>query len=174
MRSTVADTTIGYPTAGDAPLANGRANKREMAATPTLKPLKLSDALERWLTGDRERDLGSLIDAFGDNSFAILLVVLPQRYGAAAADRRRDSRVRDIGVLLEDSLVAAVAVVIGVAGVGLGTRWELQDSPGCARSSSGRPAREAAPPPPERGVLAILGGHGCPGCAAPSSGSRAS
>ena len=47
-----------------------------MAATPTLKPVTLSDELERWLTGDGERTLGSLIDAFGDKSFAILFVVL--------------------------------------------------------------------------------------------------
>ena len=40
------------------------------------EPLKLSDQLERWLTGDGEKTLGSLVHAFGDKSFAILLVVL--------------------------------------------------------------------------------------------------
>ena len=76
MRRTAVGATIGFPTAGDAPLTNGSATEREMAATPTLKPVTLSDELERWLTGDGERTLGSLIDAFGDKSFAILFVVL--------------------------------------------------------------------------------------------------
>jgi hypothetical protein len=42
----------------------------------TTEPPALSDQLERWLTGDREKDLGSLVSTFGDKSFAILLVVL--------------------------------------------------------------------------------------------------
>lgn len=37
---------------------------------------KLSDQLERWLAGDGKKTLGGLIHAFGDKSFAILLVVL--------------------------------------------------------------------------------------------------
>jgi hypothetical protein len=40
------------------------------------EPLKLTDQLERWLTGGGERTLGSLVHAFGDKSLAILLVVL--------------------------------------------------------------------------------------------------
>jgi hypothetical protein len=36
----------------------------------------LSDELERWLTGDGDKTLGSLVHTFGDKSFAILLVVL--------------------------------------------------------------------------------------------------
>ena len=47
-----------------------------MTATPTLKTVKLSDELERWLTGDGEKTLGSLTDAFGEKSFAILFVLL--------------------------------------------------------------------------------------------------
>jgi hypothetical protein len=37
---------------------------------------KLSTELERWLTGDSEKTLGSLVEAFGDKSFAVLFVVL--------------------------------------------------------------------------------------------------
>jgi hypothetical protein len=37
---------------------------------------RLSDELERWLTGDGEKTLGSLVDAFGGKSFAILFVLL--------------------------------------------------------------------------------------------------
>jgi hypothetical protein len=42
----------------------------------TVKPAKLSDELEQWLTGEGEKTLGSLVRTFGDKSFAILLVVL--------------------------------------------------------------------------------------------------
>jgi hypothetical protein len=37
---------------------------------------KLSDELEEWLTGDGDRTLGGLVDAFGEKSFAIIFVVL--------------------------------------------------------------------------------------------------
>ncbi len=47
-----------------------------MSATPSPDPLRLSDQLEQWLTGEGEKTLGTLVHAFGDKSFAILLVVL--------------------------------------------------------------------------------------------------
>lgn len=37
---------------------------------------RLSDQLEGWLTGEHDKDLGSLVHAFGDKSFAILLLLL--------------------------------------------------------------------------------------------------
>ncbi|HVC85654.1 MAG TPA: exopolysaccharide biosynthesis protein [Solirubrobacteraceae bacterium] len=37
---------------------------------------RLSDQLDRWLTDDGEKTVGSLVDAFGDKSFAMLLVLL--------------------------------------------------------------------------------------------------
>jgi hypothetical protein len=36
----------------------------------------LSDQLEQWLTSEKEKTVGSLVHAFGDKSFALLLVVL--------------------------------------------------------------------------------------------------
>jgi hypothetical protein len=39
-------------------------------------PPSLSDRLEQWLTGEGEKTLGSLVQAFGEKSFAILLVLL--------------------------------------------------------------------------------------------------
>ncbi len=45
-------------------------------ATADTESLTLSDQLERWLTGEGEKTLGSLVHAFGDKSFAILLVLL--------------------------------------------------------------------------------------------------
>src|SRR3984957_17629163 len=46
----------------------------EDGASP--RPNKVSDELERWLTGDGEKTLGSLILLFEEKSFAILFVVL--------------------------------------------------------------------------------------------------
>jgi hypothetical protein len=43
---------------------------------PDGDPPKLSDQLESWLTGDGEKTLGTLIEAFGEKSFAILFVLL--------------------------------------------------------------------------------------------------
>jgi hypothetical protein len=42
----------------------------------TLRIVKLSDELEQWLTGEGDKTLGSLVDAFGEKSFAILFVLL--------------------------------------------------------------------------------------------------
>ncbi len=39
-------------------------------------PEKVSDGLEQWLTGDGEKTVGSLIDLFGEKSFAMLFVLL--------------------------------------------------------------------------------------------------
>jgi hypothetical protein len=47
-----------------------------MPAAAHAEPLALSAQLERWLTGEGDRTLGSLVHAFGDKSFAILLVLL--------------------------------------------------------------------------------------------------
>jgi hypothetical protein len=40
------------------------------------KPQKVSDQLERWLGGDGEKTLGSLVELFEDKSFAIVFVLL--------------------------------------------------------------------------------------------------
>jgi len=43
---------------------------------PGSRPSKVSDELERWLTSNGEKTLGSLIELFEQKSFAILFVVL--------------------------------------------------------------------------------------------------
>ena len=45
-------------------------------AEPDSVPEKVSDQLERWLGGDGEKTLGSLIALFEDKSFAIVFVLL--------------------------------------------------------------------------------------------------
>jgi hypothetical protein len=42
----------------------------------TREQRALSDELELWLTGDGQKTLGSLVETFGDKSFAILFVLL--------------------------------------------------------------------------------------------------
>ncbi len=46
------------------------------ADEPDSKPEQVSDQLERWLGGDGEKTLGSLIALFEDKSFAIVFVLL--------------------------------------------------------------------------------------------------
>ena len=71
-----------------------------MARSPTPEAPSVSRDLERWLEGDGEKVLGSLVELFEEKSFAILFVVL-----------------LSLGVLLEDFVVVVVGLVIGVAGV---------------------------------------------------------
>ena len=44
--------------------------------TSTTLEARLSERLERWLAGEEEKTVGSLIDLFGTKSFAILFVLL--------------------------------------------------------------------------------------------------
>jgi hypothetical protein len=46
------------------------------ATAPEADNKKLSGELEEWLSGDGDRTLGALVDAFGEKSFAILFVLL--------------------------------------------------------------------------------------------------
>lgn len=55
----------------------GRERKPERPADDAAgTPPRVSDQLERWLTGADPKTLGSLIDAFGAGSFAIVFVLL--------------------------------------------------------------------------------------------------
>jgi hypothetical protein len=47
-----------------------------ITAAAHAEPLTLSAQLERWLTGEGDKTLGSLVRTFGEKSFAILLVLL--------------------------------------------------------------------------------------------------
>src|ERR671925_274035 len=49
---------------------------RDDRMAATAEPHRLSDELERWLTVDGAKTLGSLVDTFGEKSFAILFVLL--------------------------------------------------------------------------------------------------
>lgn len=47
-----------------------------MATQQSSAPEKVSDQLEAWLSDDRPKTLGGLIDVFGEGSFAIVFVLL--------------------------------------------------------------------------------------------------
>jgi hypothetical protein len=47
-----------------------------MAPHEQLAPERVSDELEGWLEGEQRKTLGSLIDAFGEGSFALIFVLL--------------------------------------------------------------------------------------------------
>jgi hypothetical protein len=47
-----------------------------LAGDAPAEPPALSDQLERWLTGDGDKTLVSLVHTFGEKSFAVLLVLL--------------------------------------------------------------------------------------------------
>jgi hypothetical protein len=42
----------------------------------TTQPVTLGDELEQWLSRDGDKTLGSLVETFGDKSFAVLFVLL--------------------------------------------------------------------------------------------------
>jgi hypothetical protein len=46
------------------------------AGQPRPEPEKVSEQLERWLSADGDKTLGSLVELFGEKSFAILFVLL--------------------------------------------------------------------------------------------------
>jgi hypothetical protein len=52
------------------------APQSESATSRQALPEKVSDGLERWLDSDGEKTVGSLIDLFGEKSFAVLFVLL--------------------------------------------------------------------------------------------------
>jgi hypothetical protein len=56
--------------------APGGSEPPPRAEAPDSRPAKVSDELERWLADDGEKTLRSLIDVFGEKSFALLFVLL--------------------------------------------------------------------------------------------------
>jgi hypothetical protein len=68
-RQTVEQARAGPPGAGRPSDAPPGAERRAV-------PVQVSDELEHWLRSDQPKTLGSLIDVFGERSFAIVFVLL--------------------------------------------------------------------------------------------------
>jgi hypothetical protein len=83
----------------------------------STQPLTLGDELEQWLRGDGEKTLGSLVEAFGDKSFAILFVFL---LGVPALPVPTGGATH---VLIVIAMLIALQVIAGRSEVWLPQRW---------------------------------------------------
>jgi hypothetical protein len=86
-------------------------------AQTTTQPVTLGDELERWLNGEGEKTLGSLIEAFGEKSFAILFVLL---LGVPALPLPTGGATH---VFLVIAALLAVELIAGRREVWLPQRW---------------------------------------------------
>ena len=84
----------------------------------TTEPVTLGDELEAWLKGDGEKTLGSLVQAFGDKSFAILFVFL---LGVPALPVPTGGATH---VLIVIAILIALELIAGRHEVWLPDRWK--------------------------------------------------
>lgn len=93
----------------------------------TVATAKLSDELERWLTSEGEKTVGSLIATFGDKSFAVLFVVL---LGVPALPLPTGGATHVFEVI---AALVALQLVAGRGEVWLPQRWRSLDLGGDRR-----------------------------------------
>lgn len=84
---------------------------------PSAAPGKVSDELERWLTSDGEKTLGSLIQLFEKKSFAILFVVL---LGVPALPLPTGGATHVFEVI---AMLLALELIVGREQIWLPQRW---------------------------------------------------
>ena len=87
----------------------------------------VSDQLERWLTSDEPKSLGSLIDAFGTGSFALLFIVLLSPSALPLPTGGATHVFEVVAMLL------ALQLIIGRREVWLPTRWQRVELNGKSR-----------------------------------------
>jgi hypothetical protein len=81
-------------------------------------PGKVSDGLERWLAGDGEKTLGSLIELFEEKSFAILFVVL---LGVPALPLPTGGATHVFEII---AMLLAIELIAGREEIWLPQRWQ--------------------------------------------------
>jgi hypothetical protein len=81
----------------------------------------VSDQLERWFLGERPRTLGSLIDLFGEKSFAVVFIVLM----AVPALPLPTGGVTHVFEVI--TMLLALELVVGRRTVWLPQRWRSRD-----------------------------------------------
>jgi hypothetical protein len=91
---------------------------------PGSAPEKVSDELERWLSGDGPKTLDSLIDLFGEKSFALLFVLLLGVPALPLPTGGATHVFEAIAVLL------AVQLVAGAKRIWLPRRWRALELAG--------------------------------------------
>jgi hypothetical protein len=82
-------------------------------------PVKVSDELERWLSSDGEKTLGSLIELFGERSFAILFVLL---LGVSALPLPTGGATHVFEII---AALLALELVVGRDQIWLPRRWRV-------------------------------------------------
>jgi hypothetical protein len=87
------------------------------ADRPRLAPEKVSHELERWLKGEGDKTLGSLIEMFGEKSFAILFVLL---LGVPALPLPTGGATHVFEVI---AVLLALELVVGRDEIWLPQRW---------------------------------------------------
>ena len=90
----------------------------DAAQTDVDADKKLSDQLEEWLTGEGDRTLGALVDAFADKSFAIIFVVL---LGIPALPLPTGGATHVFEII---AALLALELIIGRRQVWLPERWQ--------------------------------------------------
>lgn len=84
----------------------------------TAEPQKLSDELEAWLSGEGDKTLGGLVDAFGEKSFAILFVLL---LGVPALPLPTGGATHVFEII---AALLALELIVGRRMVWLPARWQ--------------------------------------------------
>lgn len=98
--------------------------KTDTGVPESVGAAKLSDELERWLNGDGEKTLGSLVDAFGEKSFAVLFVVL---LGVPALPLPTGGVTHVFEII---AVLVALQLVVGLRHVWLPARWSRREIAG--------------------------------------------
>jgi hypothetical protein len=94
------------------------------ASTPAGAPARISDELERWLDGDGEKTLGSLIELFGEKSFALLFVLL---LGVPALPLPTGGATHVFEII---AVLIAAQLIIGRKEIWLPERWRTRELAG--------------------------------------------
>ncbi len=87
-------------------------------------PAKVSDEIERWLEGDGEKTLGSLIELFGQKSFALVFVLL---LGVPALPLPTGGATHVFEII---AVLLALELIVGRHEIWLPQRWRRLDLAG--------------------------------------------
>jgi hypothetical protein len=88
------------------------------APESSVDPMKVSDALERWLEGDGDKTLGSLAEVFEEKSFAILFVLL---LGVPALPLPTGGATHVFEII---AVLLALQLIVGREEIWLPERWK--------------------------------------------------
>ena len=90
-----------------------------MSARPAedIRPQRVSDELQDWLSGTGEKTLGSLLELFGERGFAVLFIFL---LGVPALPLPTGGATHVFELI---AILLAMQSIVGRAGIWLPERW---------------------------------------------------